>query len=172
MREMQKICKQLELRKGVYIKFHVYGYSSHLEVYKDIKKIVLMTDNDQRQIYINNLNSCKLRDIKSKLGSEGRVQCKQKMKKGFIDMLPKLQAAMAKNGNTTNNMMNTDNDDINSIENRMESDRVQEANNGNSVNCDANDDSTMSNKQQLDEETTEAILIEPPSKKRKLNRNV
>ena len=123
MREMQKICNQLELRKGVYIKFHVYGYSSHLAAYKDIVKIVEMTDNDERKMYINNLNSCKLRDIQSKIASEGKCGKKQDMIEGVVKMLPKLQASWQKN------MMNTENDNINNIE--------QEENSRNNMNCDA-----------------------------------
>ena len=140
MREMRKICIQLELRKRVVIKPRIYGgYSSHLAIYKDIIKIVEMTDNDERQMYINSLSVNKLRDIQSKIGSGGQCGRKQEMKEGFIKMLPQLQASMVKNGNsinnlqsnTTNNMMNMNDDIINNVEKKMDSDRVQEDNNTN-----------------------------------------
>ena len=176
IREMQKICNQLELKKYVHIHVALYAYSSHLAVYKDIVKIVEITDNDEQKRKVHTLSANKLRDIKSKIGSEGKCGRKPEMIEGIIKMLPQLQSSMLKNGNTTNN--------INNIENRMESGHVQE----NNINCDAspnitsnrnngdikndNDDSTMSTKRQLDQERYDGIPIEPSCKKRKLNVNV
>ena len=71
--EMRKICDLLGIRKGVHIAVTIYGYSTHLLCYKDIKKIAMMDNVPLRKNYVQNLNTNKLRDIKSKIGSSSSL---------------------------------------------------------------------------------------------------
>ena len=104
--EMIKICDALKLKKVAYTKVNLYGYSSHLAVYQDIIHFVKlgMKDKDEAIRYISNLTANKMRDIKSKIGSDGKCGKKQAMKDGITKMLSCL--ILAFNESQAKNEMN------------------------------------------------------------------
>ena len=105
-KEMRKICNNLGLSKGMHIGVTIYGYGTHLECYKDIVKCVKIEGVMQRNNYVQNMNTNKLRDIKSKIGSEGKTGKKQEMVAGIVKMLPRLQENYKRNTRNNNNNNN------------------------------------------------------------------
>ena len=144
---MQKIVHQLGLTKGVTININIYGYGSkskkanplmsdHLKVYEDIVNIVTMENANKRKQYVSQLNTNKLRDIKSKMGSKGKTGKKQEMVNGIIKELPKLIENYHNNNQSDTDDEQSENCDID-IKDDNES--VSKSNNNDKQECDADD---------------------------------
>ena len=89
MDRMRQICDKLGIEKGVNIGVSLYGYPSHLAVYMSLLKMVKMTD-DERNVVLEGLNSNAFRDIKSKIGSEGKTGRKNEMMEGIVKKLKEI----------------------------------------------------------------------------------
>jgi len=89
--EMRKICRMLNIVKGMHIGITLYGYRSHLAVYTEILQMVKMESDGRRSGYLAGLTSNQLRDIKSKIVSEGKTGRKQEMLDGAVKKLKELR---------------------------------------------------------------------------------
>ena len=89
--EMMNICKMLGISKGMHIGIMIYGYRAHLSVYRELLKLCQYESDGMRDNYIKSLNSNKLRDIKAKIGSEGKTGRKQEMIDGIIKKIKELK---------------------------------------------------------------------------------
>jgi len=97
---MEAICDELGIAKGVNIKLKLYGYAEHLVVYEDITRMVAM-GKAERDCAVRNLNSNQLRDIKSKIRSQGKTGKKREMMEGVIVKMDELKLNQQRNGPQT-----------------------------------------------------------------------
>eukprot|EP00483_Globobulimina_turgida_P010319 UN10339 len=94
---MRDICDKLGLINGIKIDINLYGYKTHLDVYKDILDLVKISDESERKEKIKDLSGQKLRDIKSKTKSEGKCGRKQEMTEGICKKMTELKINYDKN---------------------------------------------------------------------------
>jgi hypothetical protein len=70
--EMRRICAQLGIVDGVHTELKLHGYESHVSVYREVKRWVEL-EEDAADGEIETLTCWYLRDVKSKIKSEGKI---------------------------------------------------------------------------------------------------
>jgi len=91
MTRMERLCRKMGITKGVHIGVTLYGYSRHVDVYLQLLKMVKMAERE-RVAVLEGMKCHKMRDIKSKIGSEGQTGRKTEMRAGILKMLKVLDA--------------------------------------------------------------------------------
>eukprot|EP00483_Globobulimina_turgida_P009335 UN09354 len=84
---MREICTKLRIVKGIHIGIKLYGFINHLHVYQEIFRLTKIENDNQRDYMVRAFNSNKLRDIKSKIQSEGKTGKKDEMIQGICKKL-------------------------------------------------------------------------------------
>lgn len=70
--EMRRICAQLGIVDGVHTALKLHGYESHVSVYREVKRWVEL-EEDAADGEMETLTCLYLRDVKSKIKSEGKI---------------------------------------------------------------------------------------------------
>ena len=82
VKEMEDIAENLGILTGIRTDVKLYGYKSHISVWRDIKQMVDIPEAESIAM-IDNLSCSKARNIKSKIRSTGKVQSKKEMIEGI-----------------------------------------------------------------------------------------
>ena len=117
-KRIQSICNQLKLIPKFEIP-QMYGYEQHLSCYDDVINIVKLSISNAAtaEEYISKLTTSKLRDIRSKIDSGGKIGKKQDMIQGIINKLPNLTTSYNQYIKRTSNEISVNDDNVNIISN-------------------------------------------------------
>eukprot|EP01083_Nonionella_stella_P316352 1146596_1 len=91
--KMRQICTALGISKGVHIDIQLYGFKRHVDVYKELMNLVEIDEEKIRNGRVSNMTTSQLRDIKSKIRSEGKTGKKAEMVCGIIKKLKEFQVS-------------------------------------------------------------------------------
>lgn len=95
---IEAICNKLGIAiEDRALRVRLYGFSNHLDVYREILEWITCFDQKQQTQTVNALTSGKLRDIQVKLRSKGQVGKNSEMKKGIQQSLRTLTAKFKRN---------------------------------------------------------------------------
>merc|ERR1712154_692238 len=87
----------LGITSGVNIGVRIYGFSAHLDIYCEILRLAKIENESRRNMEIAGLYTNKLRDIKSKIKSDGKCGRKDEMVQGIQKKMRDLRRNYIKN---------------------------------------------------------------------------